>query len=82
MVGQTQEHERGWVGYFKLPVGLLNVRRLPAKILNSILMISMVSVAVRWGPQSAQIEKSKGETHLVGPFYIGFRRKKWVLGVF
>ena len=61
---------------------MLNIRRLPAKILNSILMIFTIPVAVRWGPQSAQIEKCKGETPLVGPFYIGFRRKKWVLGVF
>ena len=67
--------QRGWAGQ-------LNARRLPAKILSSISTVFMISVAVRWGPQSAQIEKSKGETHLVGPFYIGFRRKKWVLGVF
>ena len=45
-------------------------------------MIFLSSVVALWGPKSAQIEKCKVETLLVGPFHIGFKGKKWVLGVF
>ena len=82
MVGQTQECERAWVGDFDCPTGCLILRHFPAKISNSILMIFLSSVVARWGPKSAQIEKCKVETLLVGPFHIGFKGKKWVLGVF
>ena len=82
MVGQTQECERAWVGDFNYPTGHLILRHFPAKISNSILMIFLSSVVARWGPKSAQIEKCKVETLSVGPFHIGFKGKKWVLGVF
>ena len=67
---------------FNYPTGYLILRHFPAKISNSILMIFLSSVVARWGPKSAQIEKCKVETLLVGPFHIGFKGKKWVLGVF
>ena len=82
MVGQTQECERAWVGDFDYPTGHSILRHFPAKISNSILMIFLSSVVARWGPKSAQIEKCEVETLLVGPFHIGFKGKKWVLGVF
>ena len=75
MVGQTQECERAWVGDFNYPTGYLILRHFPAKISNSILMIFLSSVVARWGPKSAQIEKCKVETLLVGPFHIGFKGK-------
>jgi len=82
VVGQTQECERAWVGDFNYPTGYLILRHFPAKISNSILMIFLSSVVARWGPKSAQIEKCEVETLSVGPFHIGFKGKKWVLGVF
>ena len=82
MVGQTQECERAWVGDFGCLIGHLILRNFPAKISNSILMIFLSSVVARWGPKSAQIEKHEIETLLVGPFHIGFKGKKWVLGIF